>query len=287
MPELPDLLYICTYLNANVKGRKITGVTVKQPVVIRTTLNEPFDRSLVGSQIMEIFIWGPFFRFFLSSDRELIINLMLAGHLQHQRPGERPEGHLCVTIELDDASRLNLSDNTLMAKLYCTARGQYEKVPRFRERGLDVLSDKFTHDAFLTVAAQHRRKQVRVFLNDQTILSAIGNAYADEILFEAGIHPKTLIAHLDKSQLRRLHASIRSILEWGTRQVENAAQPIQVKIRDHMRVRNRKGQPCPRCGAIIRREGVHGHDVFFCPRCQPATRSQFLDWRKLEDRKNA
>ena len=69
-------------------------------------------------------------------------------------------------------------------------------------------------------------------------------------------------------------------MRWGITEVEKAAQPIQVKVRDHMKVRNRKGEPCARCGTTIRREGVRGYDVFFCPVCQPATRKVFIDWKR-------
>ena len=115
---------------------------------------------------------------------------------------------------------------------------------------------------------------------DQTALSAIGNAYADEILFEAGIHPKTTCNQLGEKDVERLYESVRKVIQWGIDEVEKAAQPIHVKVRDHMRVRNRKDQPCPRCGTTIRRVGVLGYDAFFCPRCQPATRRQFIDWNR-------
>jgi formamidopyrimidine-DNA glycosylase len=218
--------------------------------------------------------------FLLSDGVELIINLMLAGRIQHVRPGETPEGHLCLSLALDDEAALNVIDREKMAKIYITSRGRYGQIPRFSGQGIDVLSPEFTPEKFVEIAAGHRRKQVRVLINDQTILSAIGNAYADEILFEARIHPKTLVSRLGEPDLRRLHAAIRAVLEWGIQEVKRAGAPIQKKVRDHLRVRNRKGEPCPRCGATIRREGVRGHDVFFCPQCQPPTHARFIDWRR-------
>jgi formamidopyrimidine-DNA glycosylase len=116
-------------------------------------------------------------------------------------------------------------------------------------------------------------------INDHTVLSAIGNAYADEILFEARIHPKTFSARLSKEETDRLFVAIGSVMTWGTKKVEEAARPIHVKVREHLKVRNRRGEPCPRCGTTIRREGVRGHDTFFCPSCQPASRKLFIDWR--------
>jgi formamidopyrimidine-DNA glycosylase len=282
MPELPDLLYIRDYLHPRLKDRTITAVRIRQPVILRTTLDEPFERTLSGRRIEEVRIRGPFIHLLLSVNHHLIINLMLSGRIQHQRPGERVEGYLCCSIDLDDGTSLNICDSKLMAKVYSSSGDQFGQIPRFNEQGIDVLSDTFTADAFSSLASRHRRKQVRVFINDQTILSAIGNAYADEVLFDARIHPKSLVAHLDRTQLDALYSSIVHVLRWGAEEVRKAAGPIQTKVRDHMRVRNRKGQPCPRCGTTIRREGVRGHDVFFCPRCQPPTRFHFLDWRNID-----
>ena len=75
---------------------------------------------------------------------------------------------------------------------------------------------------------------------------------------------------------------VREALQWGIRMVEEAEEPIHVKVRGHMKVRNRKGKPCPRCGGTIRREGVRGYDVFFCPTCQPPSRKLFIDWSRAD-----
>jgi formamidopyrimidine-DNA glycosylase len=280
MPEIPDLIYVRKYLDACVVGRTILGATVSQPVVIRTVLDQPISSALAGKTVQEVRLRGPFLHFLLSGDVELIIHLMLAGRMQHVRPGERAEGYLCLSLALDDGTALNVNDSEKMVKIYLTSRGRYGQIPRFTGQGIDVLSPEFTEGKFEEIAARHRRKQVRVLVNDQTILSAIGNAYADEILFEARIHPKTLVSRLRGEDLRRLQRAIRAVLEWGIQEVERAGAPIQKKVRNHLRVRNRKGEPCPRCGATIRREGVRGRDVFFCPRCQPPTRAHFIDWRK-------
>lgn len=287
MPELPDLLYIREYLRTNVVPRTISEVGIKQPVVLRTTLGEPFDESIRNRQIEDVRIRGPFLHFLLSGDRDLILNLMLAGRLQHQHEGERPEGYLCCSFHLDDGTKLNLCDSTIMAKVYSSSRNSIHLIPRFSNQGVDISSAAFTPEVFVSLTSRHRRKQVRVFLTDQTIVSAIGNAYADEILFDARIHPKTFIAQLSSTQLEQLYSSIIGVLHWATGEVRKAAQPIHMKVRDHLRVRNRKEMPCPRCGTTIRREGVRGHDVFFCPNCQPPTRRHFLDWRNLDIEKRS
>jgi formamidopyrimidine-DNA glycosylase len=279
MPELPDLLYIQKYLRREITGKSIMRVEVKEPIVIRTGIEEKFQDALTGRTIKGIEIRGPFLTLELSDPRDLVLNFMLMGKLQHQHVREKSVGHLCFSLLLDDGTHLNFCDDQRMAKAYLVQHGEYGIIPKHNQQGMNILSSDFTLETFKSLTARHSRKQVRVFINDQTILSAIGNAYADEILFDARIHPKTFMAKLSPQEVENMHRSIRSIMDWGIRKVEEASQPIHVKVREHMRVRNRKGEPCPRCGTMIRREGVRGHDVFFCPKCQPASRKLFIDWK--------
>jgi formamidopyrimidine-DNA glycosylase len=281
MPELPDLVYIRKHLRASVVDASIEDVVIKQPSVLRVDFSMSAQDVLRQQRIVALTTRGPFINLRLSGESEIIIHLMVAGTLQLQRADEKPERDQCLSLGLSDSCRLNLSDRKRMAKVYIVPRGAYRSIPRYENQGIDILSPDFTEDAFRKLAGIHTRKQVRVFLNDHSILSAIGNAYADEILFDAGIHPKTLVAKLPQDDIAKLHASILRVMHWGIAQVEKAQQPIHIKVRDHMKVRNRHRKPCQRCGTTIRREGVRGYDVFFCPSCQPATRRHFIPWNTL------
>jgi len=286
MPELPDLLYIQKYLQKNIVGRAVTDISVKRPIVLRNALDRSVEEALRGRRLGHVRLAAPFLVLEFDAEIDVVLNLMLAGRLQHQHAGEKAEGYGCVTFLLADETHLNICDEQQMAKVYLVRRGEQSTIPRFAQLGVDVLSGEFTQQRFRELARQHSRKQVRVLINDHTILASIGNAYADEILFEARIHPKTFAGKLTAEELDCLHASIISVMHWGTGEVEKAGQPIQVKVREHMKVRNRKGDPCPRCGTTIRREGVRGHDVFFCPSCQPATRKLFIDWKGVSKKAN-
>jgi len=281
MPELPDLWYIEQYLRRHVVGRQITDVSIKRPVVIRSAAGVPFADTLRGKKVTGVRIHGPFLHFTLTERVDLIMNFMLTGRLQHQRTSEKEGGHRCFNLTLDDGSKLNYLDDQMMGKIYLTRSGEYSQIPRFLEQGLAIRSPAYTLKAFRALLKDHGRKQVHVVMIDQTLLSAIGHAYADEILFEAGIHPKTWVRDLSEEQMSRLHTSIRNVIDWGFKMVSDAREPIHVKVRDHMKVRLRHGKPCTRCGTKIRREGVRGWDVYFCPKCQPATRPLFIDWNRM------
>jgi formamidopyrimidine-DNA glycosylase len=211
---------------------------------------------------------------------------MLAGRFQWTEPGEKTSAGLALSLECEpidgSAARhvLHYLDDKKMGKVYLTRRGEYGQIPKFDEQGPNLLSSDFTLDYFQR-QIKKSRQQVRVLIMDQAVVSCIGNAYADEILFCAGIHPKTFCYQLDATEIAKLHQCVIDVMCWGIDKVEKANPPLHVKAREHVRVRNRKDQPCPRCGTKIRRAGVRGFDTFFCPICQPLKREQFIDWRKL------
>ena len=279
MPELPDLEYIVKKLAPRVTGRTITSVSVREPIVIRMLLPGAgaFGQALPGRCIQGVRRRGPFLHFPLSGDADLIVHNMLAGRLQICEPATKAVSHLCFTMELDSGEILRYGDEKKMGKVYLTPAGTWDAVPGFREQGVDILSPEFTWERFDSILGK-RRHQVRVFLMDQSALSAIGNAYADEILFAARIHPKTPCSSLAAEQRRALFDAVRSVMAWAISEVETAAQPIEVKVREHVKVRNRKDEPCPVCGTTIRRAGVLGYDSFFCPRCQAPSRPQKIPW---------
>ncbi|RMF62164.1 MAG: DNA-formamidopyrimidine glycosylase [Calditrichaeota bacterium] len=277
MPELPDLVYIEKRLNDSLPGKRIAAVQVKEPVVLRILLPGEWEAALVGATFADVRRHGPFLCFRFHKDVELVLHPMLAGRLKLTATSGKPGRGLCFTFELETGESLHYLDDKRMGKAYLIRRGEYAPIPKFLQQGVDILSDAFTLECFRSLL-KGQRKQVRVFLMDQTKLSAVGNAYADEILFDAGIHPKTFCYQLTANEVERLYKSIRKVMQWGIEQVARAAQPIEVKVRDHMKVRNRKDQPCPVCHTTIRRAGVLGYDAFFCPKCQPAKRELFIDW---------
>ena len=276
MPELPDLVHIEKVLRASLLGDTVAAVSVREPIVLRVAVPEGFAAALASRTLREVRRRGPFLVLALPPV-ELVVHFMLAGRFRLSEEGAaagralgRGGRDLCFTLGFASGRTLAYLDDKRMGKVYLMPEGRYEQIPGFLTQGLDLLSEGFSLDAFRRLAAG-RRQQVRVFLMDQSALSAIGNAYADEILFAARLHPKTGCHQLSGEEVQRLYGSIREVLAWGSRQVEAAGEPLEVKVRGHLKVRGRRGEPCPVCGTPIRRAGVLGHDAFFCPRCQ-ATR---------------
>lgn len=283
MPELPDLIHLEKRLNEYLPGEIITAAEIHEPLVLRMLLPGDFCENLRSTQFQIIKRHGPFLTFSLSGEKELVIHPMLAGRFHWSEAQAKPPAACALSLRCEANGRvLHYSDDKKMGKVYLTAAGEYKKIPRFNEQGPDLLSTDFTL-AYFKAQLKKSRKQVRVLIMDQSVVSCIGNAYADEVLFAAGIHPKTFCYQLNEAEGEKLYHAIIQVMQWGIVEVERAAKPIEVKVRDHVKVRNRKDQPCPQCGAKIRRAGVLGYDAFFCPTCQPLQRSQFIDWRDLKE----
>ena len=188
MPELPDLVYIQKHLADFLPGKRITAVEIKEPIVLRALIPEGFEDGLKHACFQKVYRHGPFLTFIFDGDLDLVIHPMLAGKFKIAESADKPGRSMCFSLHLDDGSYFNYLDDKKMGKVYLTESGEYDKIPRYMQQGINILNKEFTLQAFQKLIAK-QRKQVRVFLMDQTRISAIGNAYADEILFDAGLHP--------------------------------------------------------------------------------------------------
>jgi formamidopyrimidine-DNA glycosylase len=281
LPELPDLLHVVSRLRERLVGREAVSERVKEPVVLRFTVRGNLS-LLLGRRLGGVFRKSHFvvFRF---EGLDLAVNPMLAGRFRFAAAGDKDEGALAFALgfagkpgDAPDVELRYLDDKT-MGKAYLLATDDWQAIPGMQTGGVDILSREFTAERFCSLL-KHRRDQVRVFLLDKRALDSVGNAYADEILFEARIHPKTFCRSLSHDDGVRLHAAIVKVMNDAAAEVAARDEPIEVKVRDFLKVRLR--DVCPRCGAKIRKAGVKGMDAYFCPQCQPATRAGFVDWRK-------
>ena len=281
MPERPDLEYALPILRESLQSASIVGVQLHKPVILRLALEGTLEGALVGCQIHSLtrklhfvcFDFGP------GAAVSMVIAPMLAGSLSVHAPKEGNKRDRALTMTLDDGRELRYRDAVQMGKVYVIPVGQHQLIPGFDAKGVDVLdAAAFTWDRFLATARK-RRDQAKVFLLDKNALDSLGNAYADEILHAAGIHPKTFVRKLSEDDLRRLHKAIPEVLHAARAEIEKQAPATDKKVRDFLRVRGRHKQPCTTCDTPIRKAGVHGHDAYFCPACQPETRkSGIVNW---------
>jgi formamidopyrimidine-DNA glycosylase len=275
MPELPDLLYVLDVLRPALVGRTVAAERLVEPVVLRSVVKG--DLSLLVGRPLDAILRRAHFVVFRFGDIDLAVNPMLAGRFKLAEPRSKLEGHAAFVLTFQPGPDLRYLDDKKMGKAYLLPAGEWKAIPGMEGGGLDVLGADFTLDRFRE-RLKGRRDQVRAFVMDKTALDSLGNAYADEVLFAAGIHPKTWCRSLSAEDAARLHAAIVDVMREATEEVRNRHEPIEVKVRDFLRIRRR--EICPKCGAKVRKAGVRGMDSYFCPRCQPETRPGLVDWRK-------
>jgi formamidopyrimidine-DNA glycosylase len=284
VPELPDLVHVERKLRQALIGRHVIGARTGDPTVLRLMLTAPFPEVLGGRVFTSIERRGHFICLFFDQDPALAVNCMLAGRFWLGPVGDaRGARSAALELELEGGLALRYLDSKRMGKVYVVPRTRLGEVPQLGILGVEVFSEAFTLETFRKLASR-RRDQVRQFLMDKSALASIGNAYADEILFAARLHPKTFMSKLSADELDRLYHAIGEVLARAVEEITRRDQPIDVKIRDFLAVRGRAGQACPACGTTLRAVRVGDGDACFCPQCQPATRPLFLDWRKLPER---
>jgi len=266
MPEWPELRVMQERIAAALVGKKVVAVRIGDPVVLRA--EKPVDELLVGRTLRTVTHHGKFLVFAFDGIA-MTVNPMLAGIFSLQPVGTLATKDTRLRLEFEGGSELRYRDDVRMGKVYVGL-----DAPGYEDLGPDAGTLTWSEAEFAT-RAKAKRSEVRNLLQDQTFVSGIGNAYADEILWDAKLHPKRRVGSLTTDEMHRLYTSLRSVVAAGLAEVE-AAMPARLgeKPRAHMKVRGRAGKPCPRCGATLMRRRKGLDDVDLCPKCQPAPKGQ-------------
>lgn len=267
MPEIPDLEAIRGFLNRRLPGVRIDRADVLIPVVFRVPKDE-FVRTLEGNTFGETTRRGKFLLFSLASGHELVINAMLTGRFQYLPPDVKRWARTCLVLGLANGWELRYVDDRLMGKIYLVRSDELVQVPQFAEMGpdaLDVGREEFAE------RLRRFRGQIKNVLVNHRFIAGIGNAYADEILFAARIHPYRKRTELRDEDIGRLYEAMRKVLAWATPIV--AAQMRDElnyeERRDFLKVHRRGGEPCPVCGTRISEITAGQRITSFCRNCQP------------------
>lgn len=280
MPERPDLEYQIPILREALVGRVVAEARVPDPVLLRVLIPGDARAALAGSTVRDVARRAHFVVIDLGPDLALAIHPMLAGRFTICPAATKQTKDTGFVLRFTDDLEMRFRDDKQMGKVYVYPPAARDEVPGLGAVGVDVLGPEFSLER-LRALAKGRREQIKVFLMDKTTLDAFGNAYADEALWAARIHPKARVNELNAEALERLHGAMIAVLREARDEVAARRPPLDAKVRDFLVVRNRKGAPCPRCGAPVRVLGVHGHDAFFCAVCQPDDKGRGLvDWRR-------
>ena len=267
MPEAPELEVVKEFLSDNVVGVKIDSASVLKPSVLRSPRGD-FAADIAGREIQSVERRGKFILLGISGERLLSINPMLTGALQYCAPNRRVYKRTCLRFSLSDGNELRYIDDKQMGMVYYVDAYQAAEIPRLHEQGPDVLDD-FTFDEFRD-GLKRFHGEIKGVLTRGRVISGIGNAWSDEILFAARIYPFKRRKALSEDELRRLYEQSRQVVVDAIPTVrESIGNDIHLKARDFLQVHNRGGEPCPRCGNAISQITANKRITSYCRRCQP------------------
>jgi len=274
MPELPEVETVRRRLEPELVGRRLERVEILDP-----RLTRPFDPAgvaveLEGERIAALDRRGKYLIVRFESGRVLLVHLRMTGQLLHANGDSlsAEDAHRRAVVRLDDGSDVIYRDVRRFGTWLLVEPG--ELVPYLEGRvGYEPLARAFTPKRLGEVLAG-RRAPVKAVLLDQRRLAGVGNIYADEALWRAGIHPRRPAGGLSGAEIATLHRGVRAALRAGiARQgatLNDYRQPdgASGRMQDEFKVYGRSDEPCDRCGAPIEKTRVAGRGTWYCPSCQ-------------------
>jgi formamidopyrimidine-DNA glycosylase len=298
MPELPEVETIVRRLAPRLRGRTVVGADVRRANVVRGT-PQRFERAVTGARIESVSRRGKFLVFRLADGRVWWSHLRMTGQWRVARqrartsPGahcgggrvresrrkgvaQRPDDpYVRAVFELDDGSTLSFVDVRTLGEMEVVSARRWAR--RETAMGIEPLSPEFTSQALAERLAGSRRP-VKEFLLDQTKVAGLGNIYAVEALWRAGISPRRRARSVGIKRAGRLHRAIVDVLRQavgkaGTSLGETSqdyvdSEGVPGSFQKFLDVYDREGEPCRRCRTAIRRIVQGQRSTYYCPGCQ-------------------
>ncbi|MGH7579689.1 MAG: DNA-formamidopyrimidine glycosylase family protein [Gemmatimonadales bacterium] len=292
MPELPDVVVYLEALERHVLGRRLRGVRISSPFVLRTV--DPPIAALAGRRVLELrrmgkrLVWG------FEDDCFLVIHLMIAGRFRWAAAGAKAPGKIgLAAFDFDDGTLLLTEAGSRRRASLHVVSGESGLV-LFDRGGLEPLE---ATEAEFVARLRLENHTLKRALTDPRLFSGIGNAYSDEILHRARLSPLRLTSRLGDEEAAGLFTATRDVLrEWTDRLRQETGEGFPEKVtafRSGMAVHGRFREPCPDCGTPVQRIRYAENETNYCPVCQTEGRlladrglSRLLreDWpRSLEE----
>ena len=275
MPELPEVEHVVRALRPAIVGRRILAAELKLKRTAPQTSKPAFGRLLRNALITGVSRRGKYILIELDSDRLLATHLRMTGKFVCLTGDDQLPPYAHVIFHLDDDRRLVFCDMRQFGRMRLIANR--ERLPKeILALAPEPLSDDFTEQYFRTTLKRSRRSLKQLLL-DQTRVLGLGNIYAAEALFLAGVNPMKASDGLSKARTDKLYRAVRDVLQ----EAIDAGSTLRIDLSDgngdyigtserFWRVYEREGEPCVRCGTRIKRVVHGGRSTYYCPKCQRA-----------------
>ncbi len=266
MPELPDVTIYIEALEKRILGQRLANVRIVSPFLLRSV--EPPVASAIGKRVVELRRVGKRICIGLEQEIWLVLHLMIAGRLHWGKKGAKLSKKHLAAFDFENGSLLWTEAGSQKRASLHLARGE-AGLAEFDRGGLEVFSATKEEFAKVLRSENHTLKRA---LTDPEWFSGIGNAYSDEILWEARLSPLLLTQKMSEEEIARLFAATRkSLAEWTERlraETGDAFPEGVTAFRPEMAVHGKYKQACPRCGERVQRIKYASNETNYCPKCQ-------------------
>ena len=280
MPELPEVEVVRQGLERHVAGRTVDKVSVLHPRAVRRHLAGVTDftdalagRTIAGARRRGKYLWLPI------GEDALLAHLGMSGQLLVGDPARPLSPHVrAVFTFTDDGPDLRFTDQRTFGHLLFVPGGAELPGP-ITHIAPDPLEEAFDADAF-TAKLRRRRTGIKRALLDQSLISGVGNIYADEALWRARLHWARATDTAARPEITRLVAAVREVMTTALAAGGTSFDSLYVNVNGEsgyfdrsLAVYGQEGRPCPRCGTPVRRDPFMNRSAYTCPRCQPRPRN--------------
>jgi formamidopyrimidine-DNA glycosylase len=279
VPELPEVEVVRAGLERHVTGSRVEHATVLAPRSVRRHLPGPDDfaaglrgRTLGAARRRGKYLWLP-----LDDGDAVLAHLGMSGQMLVRPTSAAAERHLRVRLTLSDGLDLRFVDQRMFGAM-ARSPGGADLPPQIAHIARDPLDPQLDEAALLRRVRQ-RRTGIKRALLDQTLVSGIGNIYADEALWRARLHYARPTETLRAAEVTRLLAEVRAVMGEALASGGTSFDALYVDVNGQsgyfdrsLAVYGQHGRPCTRCGTPIRRDPFMNRSAFTCPRCQPRPR---------------
>ena len=279
MPELPEVETVVRELRSTVLKRRIVAARLLKPDILKKcdSKSHEFANFFCGGLFETVERRGKYIIFSLNNGDRLLAHLGMSGKFVLSDADQPEPAHLCSQYCFEDGSRLDHVDVRRLGRLELYSAGA--AIPILEKLGIDPLSPDFHPNCLenLVYTKKNRTPRTRAIhtlLLDQSLISGVGNIYASEALFRAGVRPDKAAGQLKPRHRQRLAEALRSVMKEALKlggTTINDYRRVDDKPGDFLsllQVYDHAGQPCRLCGTDIQRVRLNGRSAFFCPKCQ-------------------
>lgn len=272
MPELPEVETVINIIEPLIKGKTIKNVELIYERLVLSSLNL-FKKNLIGQTILKVTRLAKYIFIHLTNNYVLIVHLRMEGKFRYVEKNDVRNKSTSAIFYFNDSTALAFDDTRKFGIMYLSNEDEYLSLPMIKKLGIEanMVKDKDLNDLYKKF---YKNKPIKELLLDQTIMSGIGNIYADEILFKTKIHPLTKGKDIDKTKIKEITINAKAILDnaialgGSTIHSFHPSEGVDGRFQEVLMCYGKNNEPCPNCSTPFHKIFISGRGTTFCPNCQ-------------------